>query len=131
VPLDRRSNRRVGVRLVIDQFSGQEHWVGVGFNLSAGGVYLCQRPQAIAGQMALEIDVPELGDTIWTKAEVRSVDIQGPIMGIGLEFTAMANEHRYLLHDWTDVSAALGYSQSFVEPPPTQTYCHEIMARPA
>lgn len=106
MPLDRRSDQRVSVRLVIDQFNGQEHWVGVGFNLSAGGVYLCQRPQCVPGQMALELEIPELGDSIWTKAEVRSVETQGPIMGLGLAFTAMANHHRYLLHDFTGVAAA-------------------------
>lgn len=99
--MDRRGDERVPVRLVIDQFKGQEHWVGVGFNLSAGGVYLYQRPQCIPGQMALEINIPELGDTIWTKAEVRSVEIEGPIMGLGLEFTVMPWCHRLLLHDWT------------------------------
>lgn len=95
-----RRNHRVPVHLFIDQFRGQEHWIGLSFNLSVGGLYLCQRPQAIPGEMGIELDLPGLDDTIWTKAEVRSVGSLGGFMSISMAFTAMANMHRSLLGDW-------------------------------
>ncbi len=63
-------------------------------------MYLCQRPQPIPNQMGIELDLPGLDDSIWAKAEVRSVGSQGGFMGIGLAFTAMANRHQRLLQDW-------------------------------
>jgi hypothetical protein len=50
--------------------------------------------------MALELDLPGLQDTIWTKAEVRSVGSLGGFMGIGLAFTAMAQKHHHQLRYW-------------------------------
>jgi hypothetical protein len=50
--------------------------------------------------MGLELDLPGLDESIWTKAEVRSVGSHGGFMGLGLAFTAMANKHKHLLHDW-------------------------------
>ena len=100
----RRNDLRVPIKLFVDQFRGQEHWIGLSQNLSAGGVYLCQKPQPIPGVMALELDLPGLGDTIWTKAEVRSAGEHGGFMGIGVAFTAMANKHRSLLHDWVQTA---------------------------
>jgi hypothetical protein len=96
----RRSHQRIPIRLFIDQFSGQEHWIGLSYNLSAGGLYLCQRPQPIPNQMGIEIELPGYDDSIWAKAEVRSIREQGGFMGIGLAFTAMANAHHRLLRDW-------------------------------
>lgn len=98
--LFRRSAHRIPIRLFIDQFRGQEHWIGLSFNLSAGGVYLCQRPQPIPNEMALELDLPGLDDSVWTKAEVISVQSRGKFMGVGVAFTAMANKHQRLLRDW-------------------------------
>ncbi len=97
---NRRSHRRIPIRLFVDQFAGQEHWIGLSFNLSVGGLYLCHKPQAIPGQMGLELSLPGEPESIWTKAEVCSVGSQGGFMGIGLAFTAMANKHRSLLRDW-------------------------------
>jgi hypothetical protein len=95
-----RRHDRIPIRLFVDQYSGQEHWIGVSFNLSAGGLYLCQRPQPIPGVMGLELDLPGLPESIWTKAEVRSVGTRGQFMSIGVVFTAMANKHRRWLEDW-------------------------------
>ena len=81
--LYRRSDHRVPVRLFIDQFQGQEHWIGLSFNLSVGGVYLRQKPQAIPAELGLELSLPGNPESIWTKAEVRSVGSQGGFMGIG------------------------------------------------
>jgi hypothetical protein len=100
MPLYRRRHHRVPVRLFIDQFQGQEQWVGLTFNLGSGGLYLCQRPQPIPGQVGLELDLPGLSESIWTKAEVRSVLSQGGFMGVSMAFTAMANGHRSMLQDW-------------------------------
>ena len=97
---NRRSHRRIPIRLFVDQFKGQEHWIGLSFNLSEGGLYLCQKPQPIPGEMGLELSLPGEHESIWTKAEVRSVGSQGGFMAIGLAFTAMANKHRSLLRDW-------------------------------
>ena len=96
----RRSHHRIPVHLFIDQFRGQEHWIGLSFNLSTGGLYLCQRPQPIPNEMGLELSLPGSPDSIWTKAEVRSVGSYGGFMGIGLAFTAMADKHRSWLRDW-------------------------------
>ena len=102
--LHRRSHQRIPVRLFIDQFSGQEQWIGVSSNLSAGGLYLCQRPQPVPSEMALELKLPGLDDSIWTKAEVRSVGSVGGFMSIGLVFTAMASKHHRLLRAWVSTA---------------------------
>lgn len=98
--LTRRNNHRIPVRLYIDQFRGQEHWIGLSFNLSVGGLYLCQKPQAIPNEMGVELSLPGNIESIWTKAEVCSVGSRGGFMGIGLAFTAMATRHRRMLRDW-------------------------------
>lgn len=98
--LYRRKHFRVPIRLFVDQFRGQEHWVGVSYNLSPGGVYLCQRPQPIPSELGIELELPGLPDSIWTRAEVRSVGDHGGFMGIGLAFTAMASAHERMLQSW-------------------------------
>lgn len=100
MPLYRRRHHRVPIRLFIDQFRGQEQWVGLTYNLSSGGLYLCQRPQPIPAEVGLELDLPGLSESIWTKAEVCSVLSHGEFMGVGMAFTAMANGHRRALKDW-------------------------------
>jgi len=95
-----RRSHRIPVRLYVDQFRGQEHWIGLSFNLSAGGLFLCQRPQPIPNEMGLELRLPGIHESIWTKAEVRFVGSRGGFMGIGMAFTAMANRQRSVLQDW-------------------------------
>lgn len=104
MPLFRRNHYRVPIRLFINQYSGQERWIGLTFNLGAGGLYLCLPPQPIPGQMGLELELPGLDDTIWTRAEVRSVGSRGKFMGIGMAFTAMAQKHQRLLGDWVGMA---------------------------
>jgi hypothetical protein len=99
-----RSHDRIPIRLFVDQYSGQEHWIGVSFNLSAGGLYLCQRPQPIPNLMGIELDLPGLPESIWTKAEVRSVGTRGQFMSIGVAFTAMATKHRRWLQEWVETA---------------------------
>ena len=95
-----RSHHRVPIRLFVDQYMGREHWIGLTFDLSEGGVYLCQRPQPAPGEMGVELNLPGLRESIWTRAKVHSVRKRGGFMGMGLAFTAMAKRHRGLLHDW-------------------------------
>ena len=101
---NRRSHDRIPIRLFVGQFSGQEHWIGLSFDLSAGGLYLCQRPQPIPGEMGIELDLPGLPVSIWSKAAVRSVGTHGRFMAVGVAFTAMANKHRRWLEDWVETA---------------------------
>ncbi len=72
-------------------------------NLSETGVYVNRvlTPMLRSSKViSLEIDVPELGERIWTRGEICHDTFDEYFHGQGIRFTGMAKMHSRLLRDY-------------------------------
>ena len=97
---NRRMGMRVPARMVINHYVDDYHRVSMSFNLSPEGIYVYHKPHGVAQVMGLEFELPGVEEPIWAKGELRFCARFGDYMGTGIAFTAMANRHFELVHDW-------------------------------
>lgn len=98
--INRRASLRVPVRLLVNQFVGEEYQPGLSFDLSPFGLYLYRRPRAVHRNVQLEFTLPGESDSVWAAGEVRFCGRFGEHQGAGIAFTAMASRHFALIQEW-------------------------------
>lgn len=97
---NRRFGLRVPARLLINQYVADWHHQSISFNLSPEGIFLYHQRMPDSKVVSLEFKLPGQEDSVWAKGEVRYRGRFGDYLGAGIAFTAMANKHWDMVHDW-------------------------------
>lgn len=103
---DRRVGIRVPVELFLSTFVRDRPYRALAENLSETGVFLSRAggpPAALQDRdrvIALELELPGTGDTIWARGEVCYRRRGDFVLSDGVRFTGMARHHARLLRDY-------------------------------
>ncbi|MCS6914013.1 MAG: PilZ domain-containing protein [Myxococcales bacterium] len=106
---DRRHELRLPVEICVRHYLSDEPYLGLTRDLSEGGLHLSRiirpgrRPATWLGRpLQVEFALPGTGELIWAQGEVCYSDRRGPIHGIGVRLTSMANRHWMALRHYVE-----------------------------
>jgi hypothetical protein len=100
---NRRRSSRVPVGFYVDQIVNDDAHRCFTTDLSALGIYmerLVEPLQRSSNVVQLEIQLPQITDTLWVKGEVIYDRFDSLFHGTAVHFTGMARMHQRLLRDW-------------------------------
>ena len=100
---ERRRTERQPVGFYIQLFLDEEQHRYFATDLSTDGLYM-ERPigpmQRGSDAMRLEIQLPDVPETIWATGEIVRDHIDSLFHGSGVRFTAMTRAHEVALRTW-------------------------------
>jgi hypothetical protein len=108
-PEDRRRELRLPVEICVRQYLSEVQYLGLTRDLSERGLHVSRflnpgkRPAMWLGRpLQIEFALPGTGELIWARGEVCYSDREGPLHGVGIRLTAMAERHAQVLKDYVD-----------------------------
>ena len=105
---DRRSSPRVVLKTAVTFSSESNFYTGFLDNISEGGLFIATyHPAELGTKMQVEFSLPDGGEPITVKAEVRWVraqgaDGEGSTPGLGLRFTDLDDKDRNRIETFTN-----------------------------
>lgn len=107
---DRRIELRIPVEICVHQVRSGEQSLGLTRDLSERGLYVScvsrgAQPTSSAWlgeQVQLEFALPGTREFIWAQGEVRYAEREGPLHGVGIYLTNMAERHARMMRDYTE-----------------------------
>jgi hypothetical protein len=104
---DRRSDDRLPTEIFLNAYVEDRPQRGFTVNVSETGLYLASLairasplPLAPLQPLGLEFNLPGFGETIWAAGEICYDSMDNFFQGRGIRFTAMANLHARILHEY-------------------------------
>jgi hypothetical protein len=101
--LDRRTDYRLPTEMFMNAYIEDRPMRGFTMNVSETGLLLAslaQRPILPLTPVGLEFKLPGFGETIWAAGEICHDNWDEYFLGQGIRFTAMANLHSRILHEY-------------------------------
>ncbi len=102
--LDRRIDYRLPLEMYLNAYIEDQPQRGFSVNVSETGLLLASLAnREVAPPMTpvgLEFKLPGFGETIWAAGEICHDSVDDYFLGQGIRFTAMANLHARMLHEY-------------------------------
>lgn len=105
---DRRIDLRIPVEICVHQVLSGEQTLGLTRDLSERGLYVnCVSrdghvASALGEQVQLEFALPGTREFIWAQGEIRYAEHAGPLQGVGIYLTNMAERHARMMRDYME-----------------------------